>query len=322
LAQTVLLDVSFLQEARMTPTSPIDPRQPAKPVAKPADNGVIHGPVVRPALPARPLPPAPTPEFAALLAAGEITPQEWIGRVRLAATCRLFAALGWEEPLCTQLTMRVPGTHGAVYLVPAFGVPLGAVGVRDIVRLSLDGQALATMRGEHRDGVPPSVDVAGFHPHAAIYAVRNDVHCILRIHTPAAVAVACQGEGLRIDNAWGAQLAGRIASHDFGGIDFDDEECIRIAKDLGGREVLILRSLGFIAVGSSIENAWKTVSILERSCQAQVATESMSGANEPLTPTMARRCMETYQAMEARIVELRFDYALGRAHVKLTDVLS
>ena len=107
----------------MTPTSPIDPRQPAKPVAKPADNGVIHGPVVRPALPARPLPPAPTPEFAALLAAGEITPQEWIGRVRLAATCRPCFGI----PSCTAVgasatcptSTRVPALRLSLCLRPS-----------------------------------------------------------------------------------------------------------------------------------------------------------------------------------------------------------
>jgi ribulose-5-phosphate 4-epimerase/fuculose-1-phosphate aldolase len=55
---------------------------------------------------------------------------EWIGRVRLAAACRLMARLGWEEPLITQITLRVPGSHGAAMLGPAFGVPFrGEVGV-------------------------------------------------------------------------------------------------------------------------------------------------------------------------------------------------
>ena len=280
-----------------------------------------RGPRLSPPLPKRPLPPAPTPPFAALLSAGQITPQEWIGRVRLAAACRLMAKLGWEEPLITQVTLRVPGSHGPVIFVPAFGVPLSDVGVSDLVRIGPDGHALEALHGERPDGATPSVDMAGLRLHLALYAARPDVHCVLRIHTPAALAVACQGEGLRIDNAWGAQLAGRIASHDFGGLDFEETECADVVKDLGSREVLILRSYGFLVVGSGLESAWHTLSVLEHSLETQVATESMSGANEPLTPTMARRCAETFLTMDPRVVEMGFDRALGGAAIRLADVL-
>ena len=281
-----------------------------------------RGPVLSPPLPKRPLPPAPTPPFAALLSAGQISVPEWIGRVRLAAACRLMARLGCEEPLITQITLRVPGSHGAVILVPAFGVPLGEVGVSDLVRIAPEGTAFPPLQGERVDGATPSVDLAGLRPHLALYASRQDVQCVLRIHTPAALAVACQGEGLRIDNAWGAQLAGRIASHDFGGLDFEDAECADLVKDLGTRDVLILRSYGFLVVGSGLESAWHTLSVLERSLEAQVATESMSGANEPLTPNMARRCAETFLTLDPRVVEMGFDRALGGAGVRLVDVLT
>ena len=285
-----------------------------------------RGPRLSPPLPKRPLPPAPTPPFAALLSAGQITAQEWIGRVRLAAACRLMAKLGWEEPLITQVTLRVPGSHGPVIFVPAFGVPLSDVSVSDLVRIGPDGHALEPLHGERPDGerpdgLTPSVDVAGLRLHLALYAARPDVHCVLRIHTPAALAVACQGEGLRIDNAWGAQLAGRIASHDFGGLDFEEAECAEVVKDLGSREVLILRSYGFLVVGTGLESAWHTLSVLEHSLEAQVATESMSGANEPLTPTMARRCAETFLTLDPRVVEMSFDRALGGAGIRLPDVL-
>ena len=280
-----------------------------------------RGPRLSPPLPKRPLPPAPTPPFAALLSAGEITAQEWIGRVRLAAACRLMAKLGWEEPLITQVTLRVPGSHGPVIFVPAFGVPLSDVGVSDLVRIGPDGNALESLHGERPDGAAPSVDMAGLRLHLALYAARPDVQCVLRIHTPAALAVACQGEGLRIDNAWGAQLAGRIASHDFGGLDFEETECADVVKDLGSREVLILRSYGFLVVGSGLESAWHTLSVLEHSLETQVATESMSGANEPLTPTMARRCAETFLTLDPRVVEMGFDRALGGAAIRLADVL-
>jgi ribulose-5-phosphate 4-epimerase/fuculose-1-phosphate aldolase len=256
------------------------------------------------------------------LSAGEITAQEWIGRVRLAAACRLMAKLGWEEPLITQVTLRVPGSHGPVIFVPAFGVPLSEVGVSDLVRIGPDGNALEPLHGERADGATPSIDLAGLRLHLALYAARSDVHCVLRIHTPAALAVACQGEGLRIDNAWGAQLAGRIASHDFGGLDFEETECADVVKDLGSREVLILRSYGFLVVGSGLESAWHTLSVLEHSLEAQVATESMSGANEPLTPTMARRCAETFLTLDPRVVEMGFDRALGGAAIRLADVLA
>jgi ribulose-5-phosphate 4-epimerase/fuculose-1-phosphate aldolase len=85
--------------------------------------------------------------------------------------------------------------------------------------------------------------------------------------------------------------------------------------------VLILRSYGFLVVGSGLESAWHTLSVLEHSLEAQVATESMSGANEPLTPNMARRCAETFLTLDPRVVEMSFDRALGGAGIRLPDVL-
>jgi ribulose-5-phosphate 4-epimerase/fuculose-1-phosphate aldolase len=71
-----------------------------------------------------------------------------------------------------------------------------------------------------------------------------------------------------------ARFHGRLAYHDYLGVADDDAERRRLAGDLGGRLVMLLRNHGILACGRSIPEAFIEMHYLERACQAQVAAQA------------------------------------------------
>lgn len=63
-------------------------------------------------------------------------------------------------------------------------------------------------------------DARSFSLHAAIYAARPDIRCIVRLHTPAAAAVRAADTGTGLGGLWGSRLRGRFGRLEgcFGGV--------------------------------------------------------------------------------------------------------
>jgi len=59
------------------------------------------------------------------------------------------------------------------------------------------------------------VNLAGFVTHSAIHGNIPSAHCVMHTHTTTGSAVACAESGLSHDTFYGAQLAGRVAYHEF-----------------------------------------------------------------------------------------------------------
>ena len=146
------------------------------------------------------------------------------------------------------------------------------------------------------------VNAAGFTIHSAVHMARHDAVCVLHTHTVAGVAVSSIKEGLLPLNQWSAQFHDRIAFHDYEGIALNLEERERIVKDLGQRNLMLLRNHGTLVLGRSVAEAVKLTLNLERSCKAQIAALGMG-----LTPVVlpddvaehtASQYARAYDAME------------------------
>jgi hypothetical protein len=119
-------------------------------------------------------------------------------RIALAACYRIFDLLGWTEMIFNHITLRVRGPERH-FLLNAFGLWYREVTASNLVKIDLEGNT-----------VGPSeypVNRAGFVIHSAIHAARGDAHCIMRTHSTAGMAVACQRDGLAPDNFYSALLA-------------------------------------------------------------------------------------------------------------------
>ena len=79
------------------------------------------------------------------------------------------------------------------------------------------------------------------------------------------------------------RVYGQLAYHDFEGIALDTDEQQRLVRDIGARNVLILRNHGLLTIGKTVPDAFELMFYLERACQIQIAASS--GAQKLVYPS-------------------------------------
>lgn len=193
---------------------------------------------------------------------------EWLVRCELAGAYRLFAQLGWHELIYNHITARVPGTEH--FLINPFGLMYREVTAGNLLKIDLDGRKI--------EPSPYSANPAGFVVHSAVHAARADVACVMHTHTTAGQVVSCQRDGLLPLSFTSVFYTGRVAYHDFEGITLEREESVRLAADLGDRNIMILRNHGLLVCGASIADAFADHYLLQRACEVQVAAQATGAA--------------------------------------------
>ncbi len=196
----------------------------------------------------------------------DVSEEEWQARTDLAACYRIFAHLGWTELIYNHITLRLPGpdTH---FLINPFGLHYSEVRASNLVKIDLGGNVVGSSNWP--------VNPAGFTVHAAIHAGISGAHCVMHTHTTAGMAVACSRGGLSPSNFYSAQLHGKLAYHDFEGITVHEDEGPRLIANIGDRPAVILRNHGLLAWGDSLHRTFAILWLLNRSCEIQLASQSM-----------------------------------------------
>lgn len=186
-------------------------------------------------------------------------------RVELAACYRLIAHFRMTDLVFTHISARVPGPEHH-FLINPYGLMFDEITASNLVKIDLDGRPVA----------PTSyrVNPAGFVIHSAIHAARDDARCVLHTHTRSGVAVSCLKEGLLPLNQFALQFYGRVGYHDYEGIAQDLDERARLVRDLGNKDVMILRNHGLLSVGRTVPEAFMRMYYLERSCEVQVTAQA------------------------------------------------
>lgn len=238
--------------------------------------------------------------------------QEWRLRLELAACYRLYDFFGWTEMIYNHLTVRLPEApaDNPQYLINPFGLHYAEVTARNLIKTDIKGNILG-------DSDYP-INPAGFTIHSAIHSARHDAHCVMHTHTTAGMAVACKAEGLRYDNFYTALLYGQVAYHDFEGITTDMDECSRLVKSIGDKEVLILRNHGLLVTGSDVPGTLQLMWTLQRGCEIQLASDALNGPNTPIAEKVLLRTREQRKPMQTngRPGQLMFDGMLRRAGIQ------
>jgi len=219
-----------------------------------------------------------------------MSPEEWQGRLELAACYRIFDSLGWSEVIFNHISLRVQEPDGVPsYLINPYGLLYSEVTAHNLVKIDVNGAKRAPS--------PYTVNQAGFVIHSAVHAARADAHCVVHTHTDSGMAVACKEEGLRHDNFYSAGLIGQIAYHDFEGITTDMDEQTRIVASLGDKPYLILRNHGLLAIGKHVPEALMRYWVLQRSCDIQARADAMQGNNQRVPEEVQRRIPEQSRPM-------------------------
>ncbi len=118
------------------------------------------------------------------------------------------------------------------------------------------------------------INPAGYVIHSAIHRMRPDVKCVMHTHTVAGMAVAALECGLLPIGMYSLGYYERVGYHDFEGPSLELGERERLAKNLGEKNVLILRSHGLLTCGETVAQAFVRMYRLERACQVQLAAQA------------------------------------------------
>jgi len=195
-----------------------------------------------------------------------ITEEELRLRRDLAACYRLVALHGWDDLLATHISARVPGEESA-FLINPIGLMFDEMTASRLVKVSLSGEVL--------QDTSDAVNRAGFVIHSAVHEARPDAHCVMHLHTRDGVAVSALEEGLLPLNQTAMTVAPHLAHHEYEGVAFHEAERPRLAADLGGKKLMLLRNHGTLSVGASVPEAFVLMYMLEWACTVQVRTLGM-----------------------------------------------
>jgi len=193
-------------------------------------------------------------------------------RIDLAACYRLVDLFGMSDMILNHISARVPGDEEH-FLINPFGMMYEEITASSLIKVDLDGNVIYNPNTEY------TINLPGFVIHSAIHAARPDVGCVLHTHTPAGMAISALECGLLPLNQTAMRFASAVAYHDFEGVAVDVDERERLARDLGDKDVMILRNHGLLSVGRTVAEAFVNMQRLERACQTQLLTMS---AGSPL----------------------------------------
>lgn len=215
----------------------------------------------------------------------EVSEVEWDIRCNLAATYRLVALYGWDDMVFTHISARLPDEDGKErFLLNPYGVLFEEVTASSLLVVDTDGALVRE--------TPYICNAAGFTIHSALHMARDDIQCVLHLHTPFGVATAAHDGGLKRYTQFALGVHDDLAYHDYEGIALDLSERDRLIKDLGNHCFMLLRNHGTLTTGTNCATAFMRMYFLERACQAQVY--ALSGNREPLEepPKMAAKVLQ------------------------------
>lgn len=177
----------------------------------------------------------------------------------LAAAYRLVALFGWDDHVATHLSARLPDN---TFLLNPFGQMFDEVTASSLIRVDFNGNVVSP-RGA-------ALNIAGYTVHSGVLGSRPDVNCAIHLHTHDGVGVSAQKQGLLPLNQTAMLIHGDLAYHDFSGVVSRDDEREQLGRDLGEKNLMILRNHGTLAVGSTIADAFYRIYTLEWCCTTQI----------------------------------------------------
>ena len=209
--------------------------------------------------------------------ASRMHPDEWALRVDLAACYRLVALYGWSDLVFTHISAKLPATVSGEdhqFLINPYGLMFDEITASSLVKVDMQCNKLDAEN-------PHPVNPAGFVIHSAVHEARHDANCVLHTHTRAGVAVSAQKEGVLPISQQSTFVFASLAYHAYEGVAIRDDEKLRLQKDLGDANYLMLRNHGLLTVGKTIADAFLQMYTFENTCRIQVdALAGQTGASD------------------------------------------
>lgn len=195
----------------------------------------------------------------------EVSADEWALRVDLAACYRLVAHFGWDDLIFTHISGRLPGPDHH-FLINPYGMTFDEITASSLVKIDLDGRKVMAS--------PYEINPAGFTIHSAIHAAREDAKCVLHTHSLNGVAVSATTQGVLPVSQQSIFVLSSLGYHAYEGVALNEEEKPRLVRDLGDKNLLMLRNHGLLAVGASVADAFVYMYFFEAACTIQLRAQA------------------------------------------------
>lgn len=206
--------------------------------------------------------------------------RQWILE-HMALTFRALARKGFAEGMSGHISIRDPENPHAFWTNP-LGRHFSLLQPSDMILVDYDGNPIG-------GNVSRPANAAGFLIHSALHKARPDVDAAVHMHSKFGKAWSTFAKPLDMINQDVCYFYGEAQAvyKEFGGVVFSEEEGQRLAAALGPKgKALILRNHGLLTVGSTVDEAAYLFSLMERSCEIQLAVEAAAkqGLEKVLVP--------------------------------------
>lgn len=176
---------------------------------------------------------------------------EKLFRCKLASLYRLVDLFGWSHGIDSYITGRISQDFEH-FLIAPYGMLHHEVTASSLVKVDMRGDVLDF--GSSRIGL--GVNKVGFSMHAAVYATRPDIKCIVHVRCTPAVAISALQCGL-LPLSPEAMSVGDVSYYEYSGVMMDAERRDKLRRALGpSNKVLVLRNFGLIVGGETVEEAF------------------------------------------------------------------
>lgn len=209
---------------------------------------------------------------------------EWQARVDLAALYRLFVRYGWTDLIYTHITARVPD-EPEHYLINSYGLFFDEITASSLIKVDFDGNLLDERGLEYNS--------AGHLIHSAVLKARPEINFVLHTHTRAGAAVSAMKCGLLGLSQHSNIILDSVANHEYAQVTSDDEECERLARDIGDKNLMLMHNHGLLSCGRTAAEAFWYMYYMEMSCKIQVDVLA-AGSDYILPPDEATKGLREY----------------------------
>ena len=220
----------------------------------------------------------------------QVSAAEWQLRCDLAAAYRLVRMFGWDDLVFTHISARIPGPEHH-FLINPYGFMFEEITASSLVKVDLDAKPVMD--------TPHFINPAGFTIHSAVHAAREDVGCVLHVHSINGIAVSAQAGGLLPISQQSLFVLASLGYHDYEGVALNEEEKPRLVRDLGSNAFLMLRNHGLLTVGGSIADTFLAMYLFEAACTIQVRAQAGGTALTSVHPSI----LDGIQAQAAAVTK-------------------
>ncbi|XP_048584534.1 alpha-adducin isoform X3 [Nematostella vectensis] len=186
-------------------------------------------------------------------------------RCKVASVYRLADSFNWLTDMESNVLCTARATDDDYYyLTPPLGLLAGEVSAGCLYKMDQEGNTI------EEGNTNLTVNKIALEIHSQVYGCKSDVNCVVVLCSTNVKAVSAMDCGV-LPISHEAAAIGEVVYHTLGSIVLDKAEKEALTLKLSAVDkVLVLRNMGAVCVGKSVEEAFYNAFLLHKACENQV----------------------------------------------------